>query len=289
ERTIRIGSLFSGIGGIELGLEYGIQNSITIWQVESNEFCRQVLKRHWPKSKIYNDVKKVGKHNLEPVDIICGGFPCQDISIAGKREGINDGAKSSLWWEMWRVVSELRPRIVVIENVSAITFSDGGGWELLHSLAQIGYSCEWIDLRASDPPFNAPHERERIFFVAYTDTSTEYDLSFNDETPRASELSCAIADTNNERLQKHTGRCSPMGKAQQLKYRSREDGGTNKDDNWKGFPIEPPLCRRDDGISDRVDRLRALGNSVVPACSRWIGKRIQESGLLRRRDASTLP
>ena len=113
---IRIGSLFSGIGGFELGLERSIPNSETIWQVEQNPFCQRVLKQHWSDATIYDDVCSVGKHNLEPVDILCGGFPCQDISIAGAKGGIN-ASRSGLWWEMCRVISELEPPVIVLENV----------------------------------------------------------------------------------------------------------------------------------------------------------------------------
>lgn len=94
--TIRFGSLFSGIGGIDLGLERaGMQ---CVWQVEIDEFCRKVLTKHWPDVPKFNDVRECGKHNLEQVDLIAGGFPCQDISNAGKRAGI-DGKQSGLWSE----------------------------------------------------------------------------------------------------------------------------------------------------------------------------------------------
>ena len=107
---IRIGSLFAGIGGFELGLERAISGSETIWQVEREPFCQKVLKKHWPNATIYDDVRTVGSHNLESVDILCGGFPCQDISTAGKGKGL-EGEKSGLWFEMLRIISELRPRV----------------------------------------------------------------------------------------------------------------------------------------------------------------------------------
>lgn len=163
--TIKIGSLFAGIGGFELGLERSIPNSETIWQVEQDKFCQKILAKHWPNAKIYNDVRDIKKNNVEYVDILCGGFPCQDISIAGKGEGIHDGKKSSLWWEMHRIISEIRPRIAVLENVSAITFR--GGLDVVASLAQIGYDTEWVIISARQ--FGAPHRRDRWFCVAYPD------------------------------------------------------------------------------------------------------------------------
>jgi len=119
-KKYKIGSLFSGIGGFELGLERAIPSE-TIWQVEQDEYCQKVLKKHWPKARIYNDVRDINRETVEPVDILCGGFPCQDISIAGKGAGLN-GKKSGLYWEMFRIIRDLRPRVIVMENVPAITF-----------------------------------------------------------------------------------------------------------------------------------------------------------------------
>ncbi len=162
---IKIGSLFAGIGGFELGLERAIPNSETIWQVEQDKFCQRVLRKHWPQSKIYNDVREVSSHNLEPVDLLCGGFPCQDISVAGKGEGLH-GKKSGLWWEMHRIIRDIRPRVIVLENVSAITFR--GGLSVIGSLTKLGYSCEWGIISARQ--FGACHLRKRWFCVAYSDS-----------------------------------------------------------------------------------------------------------------------
>ena len=127
------GSLFSGIGGIDLGFEWaGIE---TKWQVEIDEYCQKLLSIRFPHTEKFTDVRKVGSHNLEKVDIISGGFPCQDISIAGKGEGI-DGKRSGLWAEMHRVISELRPRFAFIENVPMLTIR--GGSELLATLPKSG-------------------------------------------------------------------------------------------------------------------------------------------------------
>ena len=166
---MKMGSLFSGIGGLELGLERGIPGLQTVWQVEKEEFCRSVLEQHWPNAKRYNDVRTVGAHNLEPVEILCGGFPCQDISIAGKGEGLN-GKRSGLWWEFYRIINELRPRVVVMENVPAITIR--GLSAVVGSLAQIGYDCQWTIISAKQ--CGAPHLRRRWFAVAYQTTIGYY-------------------------------------------------------------------------------------------------------------------
>jgi DNA (cytosine-5)-methyltransferase 1 len=154
------GSLFSGIGGFDLGFRRaGIE---TVWQVEIDEYCRRVLARHFPDARRFTDVREVGGQNLPSVDILSGGFPCQDISNAGKRAGI-DGERSGLWSEYARIIRELRPRYVVVENVAALL---GRGMErVLGDLAACGYDAEWQSIRASD--VGAPHRRERIWIVAY--------------------------------------------------------------------------------------------------------------------------
>ena len=167
---LRMGSLFSGIGGLDLGLERAFKGQLqTAWQVEENQFCCSILERHWPHAKRYDDVRTVGAHNLEPVDILCGGFPCQDISIAGKGEGLN-GKRSGLWWEFHRIINELRPSVVVMENVPAITIR--GLSAVVGSLAQIGYDCQWTIISAKQ--CGAPHLRRRWFAVAYPTTIGYY-------------------------------------------------------------------------------------------------------------------
>ncbi len=158
---MKIGSLFSGIGGLDLGLEWaGVGR--TVWQVERDPFCRSVLERHWPNAARFDDVRTVGAHNLEPVDVICGGFPCQDISYAGKGLGLS-GERSGLWYEFARIVGEMGPRFVVVENVAALITRGIG--DVLGTLSDLGYDAQWRAIRASD--VGAPHRRERIFIVAY--------------------------------------------------------------------------------------------------------------------------
>ena len=144
--TWRIGSLFSGIGGLDVGIELALGGE-TIWQVEQNEYCRQVLAKHWPDVRRYEDVKEVGAHNLEPIDCLIGGFPCQGASSAGKRKGLKD-ERSGLWFEYARIIRELEPRWVVIENVTGLTHR--GLDQVLGSLASLGYSAAWDCLTATD-------------------------------------------------------------------------------------------------------------------------------------------
>lgn len=162
-----IGSLFSGIGGLELGLERSGLGAVA-WQVECDPFCLRVLARHWPHAKRFEDVCKVGSSTLPPVDGICGGFPCQDVSGAGKRAGL-DGARSGLWREYLRIVFEMRPRWCVVENVT----SGERAWlpRVQHDLVSAGYRTEAIRLGAVDA--GAPHRRLRTFVLAVGNASAE--------------------------------------------------------------------------------------------------------------------
>lgn len=168
--TYTIGSLFAGIGGIDLAFAWAGYH--TAWQVEIDDYCTQILQRHWPDVPRYRDVRGVtgrgGKGwrryaRVTPVDILVGGFPCQDISVAGRGAGIQAGTRSGLWFEFARLIGELRPRVVLLENVSAILARDGT--IVIGSLAALGYDCRWGTIRAADA--GAPHQRERWFCVAY--------------------------------------------------------------------------------------------------------------------------
>lgn len=248
--TVKIGSLFAGIGGFELGLERSWVNAETIWQVEREEFCQRILSKHWPKSTIYNDVRDITKDNVKPVDVLIGGFPCQDVSLAGKQKGVNNGEKSSFWWEMWRIASEIRPRVIIMENVANIIRL--GGVDVIGSLTQIGYDCEWTIISALQ--FGAPHLRERWFCVAYS----------NGQRIKKQSLHTQRMDTQ------FLNECRDS-----QKYGSHHGRGY-----WQTTPYPSPFCRVDDGIPNRVARLKALGNAIVPQCSQWVGDQILKSGLL---------
>lgn len=159
-----IGSLFSGVGGLELGLEWAGLGP-TIWQVEQSDFCRAVLAKHWPEvDRSVTDVRLASSSNLVPVDVLCGGFPCVDVSAAGKGAGLH-APRSGLWFEYLRVVTELRPRIVVVENVE----SGARRWlcEVRSCLQELGYRTRAMGISAAD--VGAPHLRKRIFVVAHAD------------------------------------------------------------------------------------------------------------------------
>ena len=160
----RIGSLFSGVGAMESGLERAGVGRV-VWQVEIDPFCRAVLAKHWPNVKRYEDVRSVGWSTLDPVDVVCGGFPCQGLSQANPHGRGLDDERSGLWREYARILGELRPRAVVIENSPRLV---GRGLDVVvGDLEALGYTVEGTRLRASD--LGGPHRRERLFVVAYAD------------------------------------------------------------------------------------------------------------------------
>lgn len=162
---LRVLDLFSGIGGFSLGLERtGGFETVAFCEIEP--YPRAVLKKHWPKVPIYEDVCELSAAKLDAdgiaVDVIAGGFPCQDISVDGDGEGLS-GERSGLWYEYARLVGEIRPRFVIVENVSELLARGLG--EVLSSLAAIGYDAEWNCIRASR--VGLPHHRDRLWLVAY--------------------------------------------------------------------------------------------------------------------------
>jgi len=281
---MKLGSLFSGIGGLELGLERAFGGSLeTVWQVEKEPFCRKVLERHWAHAKRYDDVRTAGAHNLEPVDILCGGFPCQSISIAGKQDGLANEEKSGLWWQFHRIINELRPTVVVLENVANVLRV--GGTNVVGSLAQIGYDCEWTVISARQ--FGAPHIRKRWFAIAYPmpqglQKQSIDTIQTHRETqsmPKHSSGRNDFAHTNGQRSQEQHIWSESMGTTRQSERGGSQTSWTQQN-YWERFPTQSPVCRRNDGIPNRVDRIKALGNAVVPQCAEWIGQQIINSNLL---------
>jgi DNA (cytosine-5)-methyltransferase 1 len=246
------GSLFAGIGGLDLGLErVGWECR---WQVEIDDYCRRVLAKHWSEVPRFGDIRTVTGGELERVDLICGGFPCQDISGAGKRIGIG-GARSGLWSEYIRLVRVVRPRLVLVENVAALL--DRGMGRVLGDLAESGYDAEWQCLSASR--FGAPHERERVFLIAYPGGEPGRRRIFPDrldDLPRNPEWDSTQGLKSGRGWKRWLiAACAPV------------DG--SRSDAW--------FRRVDDGAPGEVDRLRGLGNAVVPQVAEWIGRRLLET------------
>lgn len=261
---MRIGSLFSGIGGLELGLEHAHLGP-TLFQIELDPFCRTVLARWWPHvDRKVCDVREANKSNLAPVDLLCGGFPCQDVSVAGEGRGLA-GARSGLWGEFARVTEQLQPRWVVVENVA----HGRGRWlcQVRHDLQTLGYRSAAVLLSAKD--VGAPHNRARVFVVAHADSKPLW----VDEQRTPAGQSRGLRDEGNAELG-HAG-VSGGGTAQPSMGRS-VDGFSGRLE-WPSGPREDRRPWEPEFIIPKTNRtrLKALGNAVVPRCAEVIGHMIR--------------
>jgi DNA-cytosine methyltransferase len=318
---------FSGIGGFSLAARWlgGIE---TVQFVEREPYCQRILRKHWPDVPIHDDICTF---NPAPgsADVIAGGFPCQDISTAGKQAGIKEGTRSGLFYELMRVVRLVGPQYVVLENVAAIT--SNGLDAVLGTLAEAGFDAEWACIPAAD--VGACHRRDRWWCVAHANhagVEAPWSEQFAAGAEQHGELDAAYASGadwprwsegigRGQRRQADAGRCGiPEGsggadsaadthhhhvsaKQQQQGQQwptASSDGGGNwnaphphhqrqqerqppaiasgtgwtgwgdaprrLNPDWRSYLSQPVLCRGDDGLSGRVDRLKALGNAVVP-------------------------
>tara|TARA_R100000655_G_scaffold70883_1_gene109269 strand:+ start:4103 stop:5158 length:1056 start_codon:yes stop_codon:yes gene_type:complete len=309
--------LFSGIGGFALAARWmGIE---TIGFCEIDKYCQKVLKKNFPGVPIYEDVTKLKGDQFKDIFLLTGGFPCQDISIAGKGAGI-EGERSGLWTELHRIISEVRPKYALIENVSALTIR--GGTRVIGDLTEIGYDTEWQIVGAND--VGAPHRRKRIWIVAYPNSKSESDVTINDKQ-RCRKLGGDVAYSKcNSEGSSHRSNIGIGGRrwdeqsvvewnemggnsgnsSEDVAY---SDSGFSKRENkeictwgnsttissedvaysdstgfseqWRTesirekqfttqcgsrWSVEPNVGRVAHGVRSRVDRLRGLGNAIVP-------------------------
>jgi len=251
---LKVLDLFSGIGGFSLGLERtGGFKTVAFCEIE--EYPRRVLAKHWPEVPCYHDVRELNAETLRgdgiAVDVVTGGFPCQDISVAGRQAGINDKTRSGLWSEIVRLIGELSPRFVIVENVANLLSGPSerrGGWfgRVLGDLAECGYDAEWENIPAS--AVGAPHRRERVWIIAYPER---------------------------ERRERLVQDGSFLGSTQEA-YPVTFDGSIGR---WcevaeRGLPV-----RKGDGVSCSMERrrIKTLGNSVIPQIPEMIGRAILET------------
>lgn len=254
--TLRIIDTFSGIGGFSLAARWlgGFQ---TVQFVEWEPYCQRILAKNFPGIPIHGDITTF--YPTEgAADVICGGFPCQDISIAGKQEGIKTGTRSGLYYQLIRIIRAVRPRYVVLENVAAIT-SNGLG-TVLGELAAAGFDAEWACIPASD--VGACHRRDRWWLVAYANSHDSQARDQQLQQQRDAIAGCVrvAPDSNGQRQQKQhaTAIADPTG------WSRWSHASRSLDPDWRSYATQPLLPRGDDGIPNRVDRIKALGNAVVP-------------------------
>ncbi len=239
---MKYGSLFSGIGGMDLGLDRAGMECA--WQVEIDEWCRKVLTKHWPDVPKFGDIKELSGEELEPVDLIAGGFPCQPVSIGASNRRLFQEDERWLWPEFWRIACLLRPTYILVENVPGLF--DGGIEQVLGELAEGGYDTDWSVVSACS--VGAPHLRKRVFILAYP---------YSDGLERVERPS---VPTSSEHLAS-----------------SPAHNGVGDEDYWDKQLPQSFVRGMVDGVPHRVDRLRGLGNAVVPQVAEFIGKRIMES------------
>ena len=331
--SMKVGSLFSGIGGLDLGLERAGMD--VIWQSEIDLYACKVLNKHWPTVPNLGNIKEIDWSQVERPDVICGGYPCQPFSQAGNRQG--EGDARHLWPWVRTCIAELRPRYAVLENVRG-HLSLGFG-TVLGDLASIGYDTEWQVIPAA--AVGAPHRRDRVFIVAYASeqhrdgrghSNSESQVRQRNtiqEQAGGSGSTQELADTNSIGLERQRAEQSAAGigrnsqtvadtdstsRQQQHQWQVQEsniggcsetvadnefigDGqhrittdvageGGQRDDYGRGeaddvsrqwWAIEPDVGRVAHGVPNRVDRLRCLGNAVVPQVAEYVGRLIMDA------------
>jgi len=311
--SLTVGSLFSGIGGIDLGLERAGHR--IVWHSEIDKYATRVLAKWWPNVPNLGDITKIKWNPKEHyVDIIAGGYPCQPFSTAGKRKGKED--PRHLWPYFLNAIRTIRPRYALMENVRGhLTLGFG---DVLADLAACGYSAEWQIIPASS--VGAPHRRDRLFIVAYSSFigghgrghlkssgETRSGSALQGQTRGSTSSQGVMADAenvlgdvghNNSRVGMESETLPESGdgswssdmaysdreRSHQAEIYSAETGksalrhlaGRGRDDLGKWWQTEPAVGRMADGVPARVDRLRGLGNAVVPQLAELIGILISE-------------
>lgn len=264
ERPLQVLDLFSGIGGFTLGLERaGMQ---TVAFCEREPFCREWLAQHWPAIPCHPDVRQLDGRTVRPADIVCGGFPCQDVSAAGKRRGLA-GSRSGLWFQMFRIVREVRPTWVIAENVTSLRTN--GADRVLCDLERAGYACWPFVVGADDIGF--PHRRKRVWIIGRRISTAP------------------LGHTNGAGLERHDGPENVRGIAPPLRPVTasgfRVPAGRGEPQHWweAQRTITAAECRLGvaaDGLQPRLgqtlntERLKAAGNAIVPFIAEIIGRAV---------------
>jgi DNA (cytosine-5)-methyltransferase 1 len=267
KEKLKVLDLFSGIGGFSLGLERAGMKTVAFCEIDP--FCQKVLKKHWPEVLKFKDIKDLSPKEKD-YDVICGGFPCQNISVGGNQKGIT-GKESSLWKEYWRIINEVRPRYAIIENVERLRKNGLG--VVLNDLSKIGYDAEWHCITAE--AVGLPHQRDRMWIISYPRGERQHE--------RVGEKRQIQADKKRKSQKTHTKgeRCQlEPGEICTLLSRGSIDDIKNA---YASKRADLSSVRRvTNGIpkglheAERKRRIKALGNSVVPQIPELIGRMILE-------------
>ena len=314
---MKILDTFAGIGGFSYAAEKLIGGFETTQFIEIDPFCQKVLKKHWPHVPIHDDIRTFTAKPFQ-YQVICGGFPCQDISVAGLQKGITEETRSGLFFELMRVIRMVRPQYVVLENVAAIL--NRGLDIVLRELFKAGYDAEWSVIRASS--VGACHQRSRWWLVAYPKSQSSNGSEFESSVNKKSSISklgnssititntdnnglpsaekCELNDKASHRTQEGQKELTDIKRSSKpsssraiqssteftnsyskgmerrkftINTKMQKTGFTWQSNTphlspeWQSYVSKSVLCRGDDGLRNRVDRLRSLGNSVVPQCA----------------------
>lgn len=282
ECRVIVGDLFSGIGGFSLAARW--MGWRTAWFSEVEPFACRVLAHHWPGVPNLGDIRHIDFTSVPSVDILVGGFPCQDISHAGKKEGIT-GSRSKLWKEYARAIRELRPRYIVVENVAALV--NRGLDVVLGDLAESGYDAEWRVYGANH--VGAPQRRSRCWILGYPNSESKSQLQRGSRVEGSHAATSAgpldtvdtgrLAGGDGRQDVAHTisergcGRIYPWQDAKNADA-TGQTGAPGTSGEW--WATEPAVGRLAHGIPNRLAQLRGLGNSIVPQCAIPIYVRIQQ-------------
>lgn len=308
-KKLKVLDLFSGIGGFSIGLERtGGFETVAFCEIE--KFPQKVLNKHWPNVPIYEDVRELTSEGLQSdgifPDIITGGFPCQDISVAGSQKGISEETRSGLWSECARLIGEIRPRYAVFENVTNLLNGNGGDWfkRVLWDISKIGYDAEWHCIPASS--IGASHRRDRVWIVAYPkrisinerfkstmfrgrqDQTEQVGMGCGEKNvPNTKSLPRDVRKSIEKSSKKNDGefrgdsieRDIPNAYSTQrervgLSIRIHQEHANAGSDSW--WKVESSVDRVANGVRDVSHRLKALGNAVVPQIPELIGHAILE-------------
>jgi len=294
--TLKVLDLFSGIGGFSYAAERLVGGFETTQFVEIDPYCQRVLHKNFPNVPIHHDITEFNATEGQ-FQVITAGFPCQDISIAGRQEGIGEGTRSGLFFEVLRLARQIQPKFILFENVrNLISHKDGETFQqILQEIAKAGFDVEWSIVSAKD--VGACHKRDRLWFIAYPSSQQQDRTKSEIQTGRDTVTSST--STNSKSIQSNDrevgnnqgegqGQVSIGGKdsikptntdsegLQRLRAEHQLRDGSKEETpcwspqpytlepDWRGYLSQPTICRTDDGFPFRVDRLKCLGNSIVP-------------------------
>ena len=284
--------LFSGIGGFALAGDM-LGGFTTKQFVEIDPYCRQVLRKNFPDVPIHDDITTYDtSFKFGEFDLITAGFPCQDLSIAGRQAGLQDGTRSALFYEVIRIARQVRPRFILFENVRhLLSHQDGQTFqEVLFQIAKAGYNAEWGVVSAAD--VGACHKRERVWIIAYAhdpryhrpskrqvDAQRQKAMQQRKIPQLEPTRQADAANAYGTRLQGQRGQYELRESSQKIPIGWRSQPHTLYPD-WRGYESQPTLCRGDAGLSNRVARLKALGNTICPQTATISLGRIKELDVL---------